>query len=755
MSEAAAAPRAGPWARWQRLGLTRQILLGLALGAGLGVFFGESARVLEPVAEVYIRLMQMTVLPYLILTLIVGLGRMDAAQARTLAWRGGLALLAFWALALLVIGLMPLAFPGIENASFFSSSLLEERTPLALPEVYVPSNPFHAMANSVVPAVVLFCSAVGIALIGMQEKATLLDALEVMERAVVRVTRFVIALTPLGVLAIAAFTVGTLELEQLKRLEVYFVVFTVAALLLAFVVLPLAVAAVTPYRWREVVWIARDALLTAFLANSAFIVLPILAERARELMARHQPNASPAATATVEVVVPLAFTFPNAGKLLTLLFVPFAAWLAGTPLAGTDYAALFAAGVPAYFAKAQVAIPFLLDLVGVPQDQFQLYIPTTVLTGKLDSMVSAMSVLTLALVTSAGAGGFLRLSGARLLGFGVATAIVLGATVLGTRLLLGAVIDTGYHKADALKRMHAPRTDLPMILHRDAAALKSAPAPAGAPTLAQVRARGTLRVGYDADNLPFSFFNAESQLVGFDVDAAQSLAAALGVTAEFIPVRWRDVPRALAEGKIDLMPGVWYRPYWFASLRLSQPYLTVNMGFVTLDERRGEFASIAALRRSQGLRIGVPLDAAQVASSIAHYFAGAPVEFVPIESATDYFEGRTPALDALLMPAEHAAAATLVHPRYSAVVPKPDPVRLPIGFGTALHSGDLIEAINEWVVFAQADGSLQRAYEHWVLGRGAELREPRWSIWHNVLGRPRPAHTPAAHPADPPRRPAH
>ncbi|HOX90738.1 MAG TPA: cation:dicarboxylase symporter family transporter, partial [Burkholderiaceae bacterium] len=120
MSEAAAPARAGPWARWQRLGLTRQILLGLALGAGLGVFFGESARVLEPVAEVYIRLMQMTVLPYLILTLIVGLGRMDAAQARTLAWRGGLALLAFWALALLVIGLMPLAFPGIENASFFS-----------------------------------------------------------------------------------------------------------------------------------------------------------------------------------------------------------------------------------------------------------------------------------------------------------------------------------------------------------------------------------------------------------------------------------------------------------------------------------------------------------------------------------------------------------------------------------------------------------------------------------------------------------
>ena len=40
-------------------------------------------------------------------------------------------------------------------------------------------------------------------------------------------------------------------------------------------VLPLAVTAVTPFRYREVVGLSSEALLTAFVANSAFIVLPI------------------------------------------------------------------------------------------------------------------------------------------------------------------------------------------------------------------------------------------------------------------------------------------------------------------------------------------------------------------------------------------------------------------------------------------------------------------------------------------------
>lgn len=733
MSPGDATQPASGEARPPKFGLSARIIVGLVLGVLVGLFFGEPSAVLQPLADVYIRLMQMTVLPYLVLTLIVGLARMEAAEARRLAVRGGLLLLLFWGLTVAVVGAMPLAFPALQAASFFSSALLEPHQPLALAELYVPSNPFHAMANTIIPAVVLFCCALGVALIGVPGKATLLANLRVLEAGVVSVTKFVIGLTPIGVFAIAAVAAGTMDFATLERLEVYLVAFAAAAVLLTFVILPLTVTALTPFGYREILAASRDALLTAFVANTVFIVLPILVERAKTLMARHHLDRAEAASA-VEVLVPLAFTFPNPGKLLTLLFVPFAAWLAGSPLGAVDYGVLFAAGIPAYFAKAQVALPFLFDLVRVPHDNVQLYLPTTIVTGKFDSMVSAMGLLAFSLIGAAAMAGFLRVQPSRVAGAVGAGLAALVLVVLATRGLLAATVDTGYHQAEALQRMHASRAAHPARVHKDPATVLREPSRPGIATLERVRARGTLRVGYDARNLPFSFFNADGELVGLDVELAQGLAEALGVQAEFVPVTWRDVPDALASDLIDVMPSVWYRPFWFGSVRLSQPYVTGTMAIVTRDERRHEFERVDALRSSRGLKIGVPLDAAQVRFSIRHYFGDAAVELVPLESAAAFFDPGRPDLDAMLMPAESGAAATLLHPEYSVVVPKPDPVRLPTGFGTALHSSDLVEAINEWIVFAQSEGTIQRAYEHWVLGKGAQPPRRRWSIMRDVLG---------------------
>ena len=68
-----------------RLSLSARILIGLGLGIFTGLFFGDPAAILQPIADIYIRLMQMMVLPYLVLTLIIGFGQLDAAEARQLA----------------------------------------------------------------------------------------------------------------------------------------------------------------------------------------------------------------------------------------------------------------------------------------------------------------------------------------------------------------------------------------------------------------------------------------------------------------------------------------------------------------------------------------------------------------------------------------------------------------------------------------------------------------------------------------------
>jgi ABC-type amino acid transport substrate-binding protein len=572
----------------------------------------------------------------------------------------------------------------------------------------------------------------GIALIGVEQREHLLAPLRVVNTAVVRITRFVIALTPIGVFAIVAATAGTVSPETLQRLEVYFVAFATASLLLAFVILPLMVTATTTFTYRDVVGVSKDALLTAFVASNAFIVLPILAERSKALLQR-RGLLNPEADSAAEVLIPVLFNFPNAGRLLTLLFVPFAAWLAGSPFSAADLSTLFAAGIPSYFAKAQVALPFLLDVFKLPHDLFQLYIPTTIITGKFDSMVTAMNLLVFALVGAAAMGGSLHLRARRVLGAGAAVIVITALTVAGLRVGLRAAVDTTYHRDEALRAMTASRTLAPAIVHGVRPPRDPEPAAAGG-VLDRARARGTLRVGYDPQNVPFSFFNRSGQLVGFDVELAHSLAESFGLKPEFVPIAWPDVPAMLATGEIDVMPGVWVRPYWFDSIHMSAPYVTGTVGLVVRDERRDEFVNASSLRERRGLRVGVPLDTRQLAFSMNRYFSGAATEFVVFESAGAFFGGDHPEIDAFLMPAEGAAAFTLLHPEFAVVVPQPDPVRLPYAFGLAPNAERMADAVNEWIVFAESEGLIQRAYDYWVLGKGAEIKGPRWSILRNVLG---------------------
>ena len=213
-----------------RLSLSTRILIGLGLGVFTGLFFGESAALLQPLADIYIRMMQMMVLPYLVLTLITGFGQLDVIRAKLLAVRGGVLLLLTWALTCVVVVALSLTFPSYQSASFFSSALVEPSQTFSIAELYFTENPFHSLSNGVVPAVVLFSSLVGIGFIGLKDREHVLKSLHVLNAAIIRITLFIISLTPIGVFAIGAVAAGTMTPETFERLEVFFITLTAASL---------------------------------------------------------------------------------------------------------------------------------------------------------------------------------------------------------------------------------------------------------------------------------------------------------------------------------------------------------------------------------------------------------------------------------------------------------------------------------------------------------------------------------------------
>ncbi len=340
--------------------LSRKILIGLGAGIATGLVLGELVAPLQIVADGFVRLLQMSVLPYVTISIISSLGGLSLAQARLLGVRGGAVVLALWAIAFMVTCLMPLAFPQAETASFFSTTLVERRPPFDFVGLYIPANPFNALANNVVPAVVLFSVIVGVALITVEQKTALLELLQTATIVLSRATRAVVRLSPYGLFAIAAVGAGTLTIEQLQRIQVYLLTYVAFALIVALWILPGLIAALTGIRIRDLFTRTHDSLVVAFVAGDLFIVLPGLIDACKDLLAQRHGADSARSRQPVDdlragpdVIVPVSFNLPHTGKLLSLSFIPFAAWFADMSLSVRDYPQLFGAGLLSFFGSTE------------------------------------------------------------------------------------------------------------------------------------------------------------------------------------------------------------------------------------------------------------------------------------------------------------------------------------------------------------------------------------------------------------------
>ncbi len=716
------------------MSLSAKILAGLSLGLVAGLVVGEPLGVLEVFGDAYIRLLQMTVLPYVVVSLIAGLGRLELVHARRMGlWGGGLLLL-FWLLAFAMVAVMPLAFPKLRTASFFSTTMIETPPSLDFVGLYIPDNPFSALSNATVPAVVVFSLAVGVALIGVPQRQSLIRGLDALSDALLRVNDFVVRLAPVGVFLITASAAGTLTFEEFQRVQVYLLSYMLFALFLTFWLLPAVLACLTPLRQRDVLGRMRDAMVTGFATGSAFVVLPQIVQVSKDLFEDHAAG-NEESPRVIDVVVPATLTFPHAAKVLSLSFILFAGWTMDSPVAVREYPMLFVAGVASLFGSVNVAMPFLLDLVELPQDTFHLFVATSVLNARFGTLVQTMHMLVLTLLTTAAITHRLEFRWRAVLRYAGATVAIVAALIVGSRALYALFVDTEYRMNQIIGRMEIQGPTVAASVSRE-----PTPTPVldvSRDRLQEILARGVLRAGYRSEGaLPFSYFNDAGNLVGFDVELAHSLASGLGVSIEFVPIDLGLGGRVDAEildgGYCDILMSRYVVTMDDVDqVVLSTPYLDMNLGFVVRDERRSEFLSLEALREADDLRIAIP-DSGYYRHLLEDQLPKA--EFVSIRDVNVFLDANPGDYDALAYLAEEGSALTLLRPEFSVVVPSPGLLKLPIAFPLPDGEPDWERAVNVWLDLQRANGSLERLYDYWILGRASEAAAPRWSVLRNVLG---------------------
>ena len=711
------------------LSVSSQVVLALLLGVVVGLFFGEHIAFLQIIGKAFILLLQMTVLPYIVLSLITGLGNLTYEQVKTLALRVGTLLLISWGLAFVVILLMPLAFPTWISASFFSTSLIEKQEEINLLTLFIPANPFYSMSNNFVPAVVVFSVAVGIALIGIENKQPLLGTLDTLNRAMGRITQFMAKLTPFGVFAVVASAAGTMSFEELARLQVFLVLYVLMALLLTFWLFPALITSLTPLTYRQVVGATRDVLITAFATGSALIVLPLLIERSQELL-RQSALSTPETERTVEVIIPAFTSFPKSGTLFPMSFVLFAGWFAGTPVAVAHYPMFLFLGLVSFFGSVNVAMPLLLDTLRIPSDLFQLYLATTVVTNRFSVLLTTMNNLVLSLLGACAVGGLLTLRWGRLVRNGVITLVLLALSVGGARTFFAYTVDTTYRKDEIIAGMQLLRAPGPATVYKSAP--PAAPLPeAQQSRLERIQAQKLLRVCYLPDNLPFAYFNGKGDLVGLDIEMAHILARDLGVQLAFVPAERDRMTEQVNEGYCDIiMSGTVITPERAQAVAFSAPYMDVTLAFVVKDHRLEEFSSREALRHLKAPRLGVP-NLPYYINKVQHFLPQATI--VPLNSITEFFEGKGEELDAVLFSAEGGSAWSLLHPAYTVAIPQPGVLKGPVAYILPRGDREWVDFINVWIELKKRDRTIDALYDYWILGKNAVPKQPRWSVIRNVL----------------------
>ena len=250
-------------------------------------------------------------------------------------------------------------------------------------------------------------------------------------------------------------------------------------------------------------------------------------------------------------------------------------------------------------------------------------------------------------------------------------------------------------------------------------------------TLNKIYMRNALKVGYNANCIPFVFLNKNGNLVGYDVEMAYDLAQFLGVTKiEFIPIDSDNLIDSLNSGRIDIaMSSILFTAERLRKLELSDPYITAHMAFVVRDQRKIEFVKLQNIQKMENLKIAV-LNRTALLEVAPRIFPSATI--VEIESFHDFFRDND--ADALMTTAEEGFAMTLLYPFYDVAIFEPNN-EFQVLYTYSVVKGDdtFLKMVNYWLKVEKQTGGLNKKYDYWILGKNISEVKPRWSVLKDTL----------------------
>jgi aerobic C4-dicarboxylate transport protein len=208
-----------------------QVLVAIAGGVLLGIFYPHAAAAMQPLGNGFIKLIKMLIAPIIFCTVVAGIAGMD--KMREVGKTGGLALVYFEVVTTfaLIIGLVTVNVlkPGegmnIDPAALDTQAIAQYTRPGQLPGVVdfllsiIPSTFFGAFANGDILQTLLLAVLFGFALHAAGgRRSPVFELVDKTSQVLFAIVGLVMRVAPLGAFGAMAFTVGKYGPEALVSL---------------------------------------------------------------------------------------------------------------------------------------------------------------------------------------------------------------------------------------------------------------------------------------------------------------------------------------------------------------------------------------------------------------------------------------------------------------------------------------------------------------------------------------------------------
>ncbi|MDX5475921.1 MAG: dicarboxylate/amino acid:cation symporter [Bacillaceae bacterium] len=350
---------------------TLQIVVAFILAILVGVFMGDKASIIQPLGDLFLRLIRFIIVPLILSTIIVGIA--SAGDMRKLSRLGGKTITYYLITGLLAVsiglGAGVIFSPGSGLDITLSETAAEPKeSPGVITTLLniIPTNPVESLVTGAVLQIIFFAIFLGIGIVMVGDKARpVLHFFEGLSEIMYKITAIVMKLVPIGIFGLLAPIVGTYGLSVLLPLIKVIIAMAVAAIIHVAIVYSLAVkkfGKMSPLHFFKGIF---PAAAVAFSTCSSAGTLPVTMKNTQENLGVSKETSS--------FVLPLGATINMDGTAIYLgIATLFIAQYFGIDLSFTQMlmvalvatlASIGAAGVPG---AGMVMLTMVLVAVDLP-----------------------------------------------------------------------------------------------------------------------------------------------------------------------------------------------------------------------------------------------------------------------------------------------------------------------------------------------------------------------------------------------------